>query len=263
MASAPPITDLEHFFDLTMCKGGLRGGKLTRRMLWLDHKEQSIVLVYKEEETKAVPFSALASVEPVDGGARLTLRSSKGGSAGAGSTLVLTTPSANEARRLVAALERVCSMASGEGGAHATPAPPPVASHGRVQDWLMSGTVEKEGKLRWASRWLVLTRSRLYVLRSVTALCPLNVIGLDEGVRVIPGGRVSAPNSGRPKRRPPQTQAPSSPGDGRPPRALAPSRLPSCSHRPDQRRRAAIPDTRPLPPSLPPSLPPCSGIAAA
>ena len=45
MASAPPTSDLENFFDLTMRKGGLRGGKLTKRMLWIDHKERAVVLV--------------------------------------------------------------------------------------------------------------------------------------------------------------------------------------------------------------------------
>ena len=54
----------------------------------------------------------------------------------------------------------------------------------------MSGTVEKQGKLRWASRWLVLTRTRLYVLRSAVALCPLNVIPLDDRVRVTATGRL-------------------------------------------------------------------------
>ncbi|EOD13193.1 hypothetical protein EMIHUDRAFT_437207 [Emiliania huxleyi CCMP1516] len=51
----------------------------------------------------------------------------------------------------------------------------------------MSGTVEKEGKLRWSSRWLVLQAGRLVVLRLPTSAVPLHVLPLDDNVRVTVG----------------------------------------------------------------------------
>ena len=178
VATAPPPSSLvgEHFFDLTRRSGGLRpGGRLTRRMLWIDHSQQELALIYKEEITKSYPFHSLTAVEPIDGGVRLSI---------GGETLVLTSTSAPEVVSLRMRLERVLAVATGP--PHLSLGGPP---NGRVNGWLMSGTVEKEGKLRWASRWLVLTTTRLYVLRSVASLCPLNVITLDESVRVTPGAR--------------------------------------------------------------------------
>ena len=174
VATAPPNQGLELFFDLTRRKGGMRpGGKLARRMLWIDYQQQEMALIYKEELTKSYAFRELRTAEAVDGGARLTLGSE---------TLVLTSSSETETAALLAHLKDVITFV----GAKSPPSRPP---SGRVQGWLMSGTVEKQGKLRWASRWLVLTRTRLYVLRSVLSLCPLNVIALDDKVRVTPGKR--------------------------------------------------------------------------
>ena len=188
MASAPPPQPLEHFFDLTRRTGGLSGGlsgKLARRMLLIDHTSREFALIYKEGETKAYKFESLHAVEAVEGGVRLSF-GAKGGEA-----IVLTTHSAAELAGLLEKLRAVLAAhgsggAGGSGGADADDGAP----SGRVENWLMSGTVEKEGKMRWAARWLVLTYTRLYVLRDVASLCPLNVIPLDSDVRVVPGARV-------------------------------------------------------------------------
>ena len=190
MASAPPTQALEHFFDLTK-RSALQSrasisGRPVRRMVWVDHAQQELALIYKEEETKTYAFSQLTSVEPIESGARLSI-----GSGRSAEVIVLSSSSAEDASRLRALLEAV----AGAGAASAPsappipspPPPPPPPPSGRVRSWLMSGTVEKEGKMRWAARWLVLTRERLYVLRDVVALCPLNVIPLDARVRVSQG----------------------------------------------------------------------------
>ena len=96
--------------------------------------------------------------------------------------------------------------------------PPPPAPSALLSRWLLSGTVEKEGKvrsprarleltsssahlalaatsvaypplqMRWASRWLVLSAGRLFVLRDAWGQAPLNVIPLNDEVRTLPRG---------------------------------------------------------------------------
>ena len=191
MASAPPTQALEHFFDLTKRSGGIVTGRLTRRMLWIDYAQRELTLIFKEEESKAFAFASLAAVEPIEGGVRLSLSQASARGHGSSETLTFYSPSEAECERLRARLEHVLSLrvpAEGARAAGMPPPPPPTPPpSGRVRSWLMSGTVEKEGKLRWASRWLVLTRDRLYVLRNVVSLCPLNVIPLGKDVMVAQG----------------------------------------------------------------------------
>lgn len=179
MASAPPSQPLEHYFDLAKMKAL---GRSDRRVMCVDYERQELVLVSKEEEVKAYPFNAFSGAEP---GAKLS---------SAGHTLRLTIAGEAAEWRVTAFSEvaAICTHAeliaefnaAKRAGEAAPASPSPLVSR-----WVMSGTVEKEGKLRWASRWLVLTRGRLYVLRGATAQCPLNVIPINEEVKVRSGER--------------------------------------------------------------------------
>ena len=157
MASAPPTQPLEHFFDLTR-RPSTKFGHSVRRMLRVDYAKQELGFIFKEEALKSYPFDALTACAAGDDG--VSLRLTLGGEA-----MELRASNRAEGEAVRAHLAR--AMAAAKGG---TEAPSGVVSH-----WLASGTVEKEGKLRWASRWLVLSAGRLYVLRSPSSSMPLNV----------------------------------------------------------------------------------------
>ena len=165
MASAPPTQPLEHFFDLTR-RPSTKFGHSVRRMLRVDYAKQELGFIFKEEALKSYAFDALTACVAGDDG--VSLRLTLGGEA-----MELRASNRAEGEAVRAHLAR--AMAAAKGGAEA---PSGVVSH-----WLASGTVEKEGKLRWASRWLVLSAGRLYVLRSPSSSMPLNVIALHPMVR--------------------------------------------------------------------------------
>lgn len=61
IASAPPSQPLEHYFAVERRK---KLGRAERRILCVDYARQELILLHKEEETKAFPFDALGCAEP-------------------------------------------------------------------------------------------------------------------------------------------------------------------------------------------------------
>lgn len=169
MSSAPPMQPLEHFFDLKK-RGGGRYGRSIRRMLRFDFEKRQLVTMHKEEEHKAYAFSTLSSFDAAGRVVRFTLQ-------GTVEAIEFTAASVADAEAFLELGQHVVAINAGK----QQPIGP--ASDGQVTSWVMSGTVEKEGAVRWSSRWLVLTRTRLYVLRNFMSSCPLNVIPLNSSVR--------------------------------------------------------------------------------
>lgn len=168
MSSAPPMQPLEHFFDLRKRSGG-RYGRSTRRMLRFDFKKRQLITMHKEEEHKAYAFSALKTFDAAGRVVQFT---------SGGETIEFTAASPAEADNFLALGNRVLAANASKKQPEAS------ASEGQVASWVMSGTVEKEGAVRWSSRWLVLTHTRLYVLRDFMSTSPLNVIPLTSSVGV-------------------------------------------------------------------------------